>query len=148
MYVAKFNALKGGSTMNGNIFFEQNGRKMYGNQFGYAVEYKLVHELGIAHIRFEPMLSMPDDPQNWKRPKPTDLASEMLVKLRKTENELMASLYGIWLVINKEDTVYDIKKKIQQIQSSLIKIDSHLPADVKNHLQSGINKLIENMPIA
>jgi len=134
--------------MNGNMFFEQNGRRMYGNQFGYAVEYALVHELGIAHVRFEARLLMPDDPQNWKRPKPTDLASEMLVELRKRENELMANLYGIWLMNNKEDTAYDIKMKIQKIQSSLIKIDSQLPTDVKNHLQSSINKLIENMPIA
>jgi len=132
----------------GNMFFEQKGRKMFGNQFGYAIEYELTKDVyGMAHVSFAESLIMPDDPQNWERPLPTDLVSEFLYKLTRKEKNVLVYLYGLWVEFDKEDTVYDIKSKIQKIQRFLIQINPNISAEVRNYLESGVKELIKGMPV-
>lgn len=133
---------------NGNMFFEQKGRKMYGNQFGYALEYEIKREtFGITRLKFVGSLIMPDDPQNWKRPLPINLATECIFELVKKEKGVLVNLYGVCAGFSNQHTMEDIRTAIYEIQLSQIKINSNLPIDVKHYMERGIKELIKGMPI-
>lgn len=133
--------------MNSNIFFEQTGRKMFGQQFGYAIEYSESAENGIKYIQFEGKLIMPEDPQNEKRPLPVDLVTECLFEIVSNEKQANAILYGKKVSFGEKETAYEIKKKIRDIQKTLIKFDETLPLDIQNYLNNNILDLIRNMPV-
>lgn len=128
-----------------NVFFEQNGRKMYGMVYGYAIEYMLTHESGMDHVCFAEKLIMPDDPQNWEKPIPTDIASECLYNLVQEKKYLLVKLYGIWVNFNDRDTLFDIKRRIRQVQKNLIKVNAS--PDVRNYINNEIPNLIKGMPV-
>lgn len=145
--VANFNSLKGGSSMSSNIFFEQTGRKMFGQQFGYAIEYFETVENGIKYIRFAGQLILPEDPQNAKRPLPIDMVTECLFRIVEQEKQANAIIYGKKVSFGEKETMYEIKKKIRDMQKSLIKIDETVQFDIQNYLNNNILELIRNMPV-
>jgi len=133
-----------------NVFFEQNARKMYGQQFGYAIEYKVSHELGEYNVKFAEHLIMPEDPQHTKMPQPIDLVSECikeLLKEAKGKSDIIAEIYSRRVRFSSRDSTYDIKRRIREIQKSLIKISPEASNDVKAYLQTVIWESIRNMPV-
>lgn len=133
--------------MSSNVRFIQDGRTMFGTQFGYAIEYVKINAFDGTCIYFAENLTMPDDPQNWKQPLPIDLVSECIYVLAKEEKKLIVKMYERYVLFSNADTCYDIKKRIRDIQISLIKFDSNLSPDVRNYLNSGIFQLIKGMPV-
>ena len=134
--------------MNGNVFYEQVGHKMFGNQFGYAVEYELTRDsFGIARVKFVGSLAMPDDPGNWKRPRPIQLVSECILELLKKEKNVIANLYGVNVGFGEKHTIDDIYTTIHQIQLNLIKISPNVSASVRHYLEGEMREAIKAMPI-
>ena len=131
-----------------NMFFEQKGRAMYGNQFGYAVEYELTKNgSGIVTVCFKENLVMPDDPQNWKMPMPIDLVSECIFEMAQKNGKLIVQLYGRQVTFGKDETLFNVKKRIREIQKSLVKVESDVSNDVRHFIQNGIFDLIRWMPV-
>lgn len=133
--------------MSSNYFFEQQGRLMYGNQFGYAIEYELTRDdSNVPYITLEKNLLMPDDPQNWVQPMYINLVSEFLAILAKSET-VIVRVYGKWLVIRKGEAMQDIKQKIRILQYSFIKVESDLPDGIKSYLISKFMEIVKDMPV-
>ena len=130
-----------------NVFFEQDGRKMYGIPYGYAIEYVLNHEDGIEHIQLIGMLIMPDDPQNWEQPLPTDIVSEFIFDSAKKRKSVLVELYGVLVHFTEKETLFDIKRCIRQMQRDIIKFKSGLAPDIETFLKNGIYDLIKGMPV-
>ena len=128
-----------------NVFFEQNGRKMYGAPFGYAIEYTWKPEIG-DYVQLEKKMVIPEDPENWVKPIPTDLATEMLFNMAQ-EHNVIVRLYGDWVQITDKDTMTDIKRRIRQAQKRLVQIDPFVDNDVAEFLMTGIDAFIEWMPV-
>ena len=134
--------------MNSNMFFVQEDRHLFGQQFGYAIEYWLTQELEEYHIRFAGKLIPAEDPQNVKRPQPTDLVSECIYELaQKKKSDIIAIIYSRRVKFSVEDSMYDIKKQIREIQKSLIKISPEAGQGVKKYFQQAIWNAIKNMPV-
>jgi len=133
--------------MSSNVRFIQEGRTMFGTKFGYAIEYMLIKQSGVSYISFAENLLMPDDPQNWKQPLPIDLVSECIYELAKEEKKLIVRLYERYVLFSNADSRYDIKKRIRDIQISLITFDASLSPDVRNYMNNGIYQLIKGMPV-
>lgn len=133
--------------MSNYVRFEQNGRTLYGTVFGYAVEYSITNGHGGETVRFAEKLVMAEDPQNCKMPMPIDIVSECIFELAKEKKQVRAILYGRLVIFGKDENLFDIKKRIREIQKSLIKIDSSVAADVKQFIDNGIFDLIRWMPV-
>lgn len=132
--------------MSSNIRFTQNGQMMFGSKFGYAIVYELTDIFGNAHVSFKEKLIMAEDPQNCKKPMPTDLAAELLFELTK-EKTVIAHIYGKRIVFTEKQTLFEVKKRIREVQRSLIKVDLQTPSTVQNYLKNHIFELIKYMPV-
>lgn len=134
--------------MSSNMFFKQCDKTIFGEQFGYALEYRVTKEFGEDCIRFAEKLIMSEDPQHTKKPQPIDLVSECIYKLiQENKADIIAYLYGRQVRFKEKDNMVDIKRQITDIQKSLIQISNEASPDVKTYLQSYILESIQGMPV-
>lgn len=132
---------------NNNVRFQENGEKMFGNPFGYAIQYAVIEEDGNHYIQFSPApLVMAENPQNTIKPYPVDLASQCIYTMAK-ESGVWVKMYGCKVHFNAHATFWEIKEKIQKFQRSVIHISSDLPADVRQHINTHLKEVIKGMPI-
>lgn len=130
-----------------NVFFEQHNRRFFGNLYGYAVEYFLIDYCGETCISFAEKLIMPEDPQNWKKPYPIDLVSELIFCMAKDKRAVSVFIYGTYVRFTDHDSVNDIKNEICKIQKNLIKVEDDIPYDIRNYINNAINDFIKGMPV-
>ena len=133
----------------GNIRFQEGNRKLYGQRFGYAIEYDLTIYYGkeLLYFKQKPLV-MAEDPQNTKRPSPIDLAVECIYDYAKNrKGEVWVEVYGRQLKFSSNNSLYEIKRVIRNMQYEFISISSEVPKYVRNYIESNIFHIIKDMPI-
>lgn len=134
--------------MASNLFFFENGKNLYGERFGSALEYSLEKDTdtGIPELRIKPHLLQPESiyiPMQSK----FDLVCECAAKIAVTFGDFDLVIYGKKLLILGTDSKSIIASKIKETQMSFIQIDDNLNNGVQGEIIRGIKNFLPTLDI-
>lgn len=134
--------------MASNSFFFEDGKNLYGERFGSALQYELEKDTatGIPELRIKPHLIQPESiyfPAQTK----FDLVCDCAAKIAVTFGDFDLAIYGIKLLILGSDSIPIIASKIKQTQMSFIHIDDKLNERVRGEMIRGIKNFLTTLDI-
>lgn len=134
--------------MASNSFFFEDGKNLYGERFGSALEYELEKDTatGIPELRIKPHLLQPESiyfPMQSK----FDLVCECAAKIAVTFGDFYLVIYGKKLLILGSDSKSIIVSKIKETQMSFIQIDDNLNKRVQGEIIRGIKNFLPTLDI-
>ena len=129
-------------------FFEENGKNLYGERFGSAIQYEIEKDTatGIPELRIKPHLIHPESIYIPMKNK-FDLVCECAAKIAVTFGDFYLAIYGKKLLILKNDSISTIAIKIKNMQMSFIQINENLNKCVQREIKSGIKNFLKTLDI-
>ena len=124
--------------MASNSFFFEDGKNLYGERFGSALEYELEKDTatGIPELRIKPHLLQPESiyfPMQSK----FDLVCECAAKIAVTFGDFYLVIYSKSIIASK----------IKETQMSFIQIDDNLNKRVQGEIIRGIKNFLPTLDI-
>lgn len=133
--------------MSSNIFFEENGKKLFGQRFGYAIEYRTMLKENLF-LQFFPGMVMAEDARNVSKPEKLKLVSECISETAKKQGEkIIVVLYDTAMQFSPNDTIFEIESSIKQLQKTFIIIPNSIKVNIIQQLRSKIDDIISSIDV-
>ncbi len=133
--------------MANNIFFTNNRKKAFGERFGYAIEYSITIEDGVAVLRFEPKMVASENVSGEPKIRKFDLVCECIFRLAQDAKKIKVVLYDRQLEFNSTENLSMIRTRVETLQKSLVPIDPKLNRTIQLQLYHGLDDLISKIDI-
>ena len=131
-----------------NSFFNEGGKLLYGQRFGYAVEYRisLRSKSGIPCVRIERGMILPEDPYMPYVSK-SDLVCELLWMLLSKYKKIKVFLYKQGVILTDDLKLCEIKTIVKRRQRTFLKISVNTPSGVSSELEANLDLVLEKIDI-
>lgn len=130
-----------------NTFFTDNRRKLFGEIFGYAIEYSITIEDGEPVLRFQPKMIASENVFGEQKIRKFDLVCECIFRLAQDAKKIKVVLYDRQLEFNSTESLSMIRTRVETLQKSLIPIDPKLNRTIQLQLYHGLDDLISKIDI-
>lgn len=134
--------------MTNHIFFNDGERLLFGERFGYAIEYKLARNetTGKTQVSFAPKI-VQSEGAGFKHYTKYELVVECVYLLASEIGKIEIVLYNNVIEISNKDKKQGIANKINDLQKSFINISPTVSPIIKNEIEFCIIEALKNIDI-